>query len=207
VGDFEAKQEDGCRVRIVRDDRPLVIAIAGPNGAGKSTFYETQIRPFGLRFVNADNLSRQLNIDAYKAADAANSIRRELARQHESFVFETVFSDPVGDKVAFLQEMEGLGYQVVLCFIGISAADVSEQRVAMRVSKGGHDVPWQKVAERYARTLNNLHLAMRVLPDVRVFDNDDLEYPYRLVARSERGFVRGLRKPIPGWLRPLLPKA
>jgi predicted ABC-type ATPase len=184
-----------------------VVAIAGPNGAGKSTFYETQLRTFGLAFINADNLARQLGIDAYKAAAATDAIRREFARQRESFVFETVFSDPVGDKVAFLQEFEGFGYQVILCFIGISAADVSEQRVAMRVSKGGHDVPQQKIAERYPRTLNNLKLAIAALPDVRVFDNDDLEYPYRLVARSEYGMVRTLRKPIPTWLRPLLPKA
>ena len=31
------------------------------------------------------------------------SLSRELVRQRESFVFETVFSDPVGEKVAFLK--------------------------------------------------------------------------------------------------------
>jgi predicted ABC-type ATPase len=194
-------------LRLTRDERPIAIAIAGPNGAGKSTFYETQLKDFDLAFVNADNLARQLNTDPYKAASAADSIRRELVRQRESFCFETVFSDPVGDKVAFLQQMESAGYQVILCFIGVSAAEISEQRVAMRVSKGGHDVPQQKIAERYARTLTNLKMAMQLLPDVRVFDNDDLERPYRLVAHCGRGRVMELRKPVPSWLRPLLPAA
>jgi predicted ABC-type ATPase len=192
---------------VVRDARPLVVAIAGPNGAGKTTFYETQLKPFDLPFVNADNLARQLDLEAYKAASAADAIRRELLRQRASFCFETVFSDPVGDKVGFLKELGDAGYQVVLCFIGISAAEISEQRVAIRVSKGGHDVPSQKIAERYARTLKNLRLAIQVLADVRVFDNDDLARPYRLVARCQDGRVVDLRKPIPSWLQPLLSKA
>jgi predicted ABC-type ATPase len=191
-------------LKIIADGRPLGIAIAGPNGAGKSTFYETQLKAMGLPFVNADNLARQLDVDAYKAASAADEIRRELVRQRTSFVFETVFSDPVGDKVTFLREMEGASYQVILCFIGISGADVSEQRVSIRVSKGGHDVPQRKIEERYARTLNNLRLSIEGLADVRIFDNDDLERPYRLVAHFERGRALELHPPIPTWLNGLL---
>lgn len=37
----------------------------------------------------------------------ANCLRRELANHRASFVFEAVFSDPVGDKIAFLQEAIG----------------------------------------------------------------------------------------------------
>lgn len=187
-------------------ERPLVIAIAGPNGAGKSTFYESQLASFGLRFVNADNLALRLGMDPYQAAAAAAAIRRELAEMKESFVFETVFSDPVGDKVDFLRSLEQSGYQVVLCFIGISAADVSEQRVAMRVSKGGHDVPPDKIQQRYARTLQNLKLAMAQLIDVRVFDSDNLASPYRLVARSSAGRIMSVSQPVPKWLTPLFPQ-
>jgi hypothetical protein len=57
-------------------------------------------------------------------------------QQRESFVFETVPSDPVGDKLAFLKEAARAGYTVVLRFIGISGPDVSEERVAMSVSPG-----------------------------------------------------------------------
>lgn len=182
----------------------MVVAIAGPNGAGKSTFYETQLKSEGMIFVNADQLARQLDLDGYAAASAADEIRRELMRQRENFVFETVFSDPVGDKVEFLLEMERVGYDVVLCFIGVSTAEISEQRVSMRVSKGGHDVPSDKVAKRYPRTLENLGRALKVLAEVWVYDNDDLATPYRLVARCERGRIVMLKRPLPKWLRPLL---
>ncbi len=189
----------------IPDKRSLVIAITGPNGAGKSTFYETQLAPFGLKFVNADNLARQLDLDPYKAAAAADRVRRELAQMRESFVFETVFSDPVGDKVDFLKSLEADGYQVVLCYIAISSAEVSDQRVSMRVSNGGHDVPASKIYERYPRTLSNLKLAIEQLGDVRVFDNDDLEYPFRLVAKCAYGRLVEVGNGVPSWLLRVLP--
>jgi len=73
---------------------PVVVAITGPNGAGKSTFYRAHLQSAGLRFVNADVLARGLDLDPYAAARLAGDLRRELIQKRESFVFETVFSDP-----------------------------------------------------------------------------------------------------------------
>lgn len=182
------------------DRRPLIVALAGPNGAGKSTFYHAHLRLAGLRFVNADVLAQALKINAYEAANVADSLRRELVRQRESFVFETVFSDPVGDKIGFLREAAAAGYTVVLCFIGISGADVSEQRVAMRVTQGGHDVPTEKLESRYPRTMANLTTALLEIPYVWIFDNDDLRAAYWLVAVYEHGQLVALHKPVPRWL-------
>jgi predicted ABC-type ATPase len=178
----------------------LIVALAGPNGAGKSTFYHAHLRLAGLRFVNADVLAQALKINAYEAANVADSLRRELVRQRESFVFETVFSDPVGDKIGFLREAAAAGYTVVLCFIGISGADVSEQRVAMRVTQGGHDVPTEKLESRYPRTMANLKTALIEIPYVWIFDNDDLRAAYWLVAVYEHGQLVALHKPVPRWL-------
>ncbi len=123
-----------------------MIAIAGPNGAGKTTLYRSHLEPSGLRFVNADVLADRLRIDAYRAAEAADAIRRMLVDSGESFIFETVFSDPAGDKLEFLIEAERRGYTVVLFFVGVDSAATSDERVSMRVEKGGHDVPREKLA-------------------------------------------------------------
>ncbi len=187
------------------DQRPIVIALAGPNGAGKTTFYHAHLQPAGLRLVSTDVLTSELNLHPYDAANVAASIRQELIRQRESFVFETVFSDPVGDKRAFLKEAVQAGYTVLLCFIGMSGPEVSEERVAMRVSQGGHDVPSKKLFSRYPRTLKNLKAALRELPLIWVFDNDDLRAPFRLVAICEGGKIVTLHRPVPAWLQPLLP--
>ena len=186
------------------DLRPLMVAVTGSNGAGKTTFYHAHLKPAGLRFVNADVLAGELDMDPYTAAGVADRLRRELVGQRESFAFETVFSDPVGDKLTFLTDAAAQGYTVVLCFIGISGPDVSEQRVAMRVSQGGHDVPSEKLVSRYPRTLANLQGAIRELPHVWIFDNDDLRTPFRKVAIFEQGRQIFLQKPVPRWLRDLL---
>jgi predicted ABC-type ATPase len=182
------------------DARPIVVAIAGPNGAGKSTFYEAFIAPAALRFVNADDIARALDIDAYHAAALAEKLREELLRQRESFVFETVFSDPLGHKVAFLERAVSQGYTVVLCFIGLSGAQVSDDRVAMRVAQGGHDVPQDKIMARYPRSLDNLKRAIERLPHVWVYDNSDLSAPFRKVAEFERGERVKTYSPLPEWL-------
>ena len=183
------------------DSRPVIVALAGPNGAGKSTFFQAYLRPAGLRFINADDLARELGLGPYESASLADQLRRELIRQRESFIFETVLSDPVGEKVKFLGEAARSGYVVVLCFIGLDSAKTSEQRVAMRVSQGGHDVPTEKLAARFDRTLANLHRAIRELPFVQVFDNNDLGHPFRKVAEFEGGRAVGASQPKPSWLK------
>jgi predicted ABC-type ATPase len=177
--------------------RPIVVCVAGPNGSGKSTFFEAHLRSSGLRFLNADVIARELDLDAYEAARISAELRTELVNQRESFIFETVFSDPVGEKLAFLKRTAENGYAVVLCFIGISDAGVSEMRVAMRVSQGGHDVPTAKLFERFPRVLANLARALQELPCVLVFDNDDLRTPFRHVATYANGREVHLSKPSP----------
>jgi predicted ABC-type ATPase len=188
------------------DRRPIIVALAGPNGAGKTTFYHAHLRAAGLRFVNADNLARELGLGVYEAARVADAVRRELLNQRESFVFETVFSDPVGEKMTFLLEAAAAGYTVVLCFIGISGPDVSEQRVAMRVTQGGHDVPTEKLVARFSRTMSNLRAAIRDIPAVWIFDNDDLRTPFRLSVVFEGGRPVKVNQPVPEWLQPHLSK-
>jgi predicted ABC-type ATPase len=188
------------------NQRPIMVVLAGPNGAGKTSFFRAYLESSGLRFINADVLAQQLELNPYRAAGLAEALRRQLVEQGESFIFETVFSDPVGDKLAFMKEVIVRGYTVVLVFIGIASPQLSDDRIAMRVSKGGHDVPPDKVTARFPRVMHNLHRALAELDNVRVYDNSDLRRPYRLVALREAGRAIEVHSPVPEWLRPLLPK-
>jgi len=136
----------------------------------------------------------------------ADTLRRELIERRESFIFETVFSDPVGAKLQLMKDAEAARYTVLLIFIGIGGPEASDTRVATRVASGGHDVPPDKIVERFPRVMRNLRRALVELKNVRVYDNSDLERPYRLVAMREDGGEIELREPVPDWLRPLLPK-
>ena len=112
------------------DERPIIVAIAGPDGAGRTTFCRAHLEPAGLCTVNADTLAHELDLEPYAAASVADALRRAFVAQQESFVFETVFSDPIGDKVASLTEAERSGYSVLLCFIGIADPRTSIERSA-----------------------------------------------------------------------------
>ncbi|MCM2374422.1 zeta toxin family protein [Aporhodopirellula aestuarii] len=169
------------------DQLPIVIAIAGSNGAGKSTFFDTFLSDCGLRFINADVIAEGLEMPAYEAAEVASAIRSSLVSQQESFIFETVLSDPVGDKVDTLAKYADSGYTVVLIFIRVDRVEESIRRVAMRASQGGHDVPDEKLKARFERTKANLQRAIDRLPDVMIYDNSDLDQPYRLVEVYEYG--------------------
>jgi predicted ABC-type ATPase len=186
--------------------RPIVVALAGSNGAGKSTFYETVLSRTGLLFVNADVIAAVTGVDAYAAADLAEDYRQKFVDQRESFIFETVFSDPVGEKLQALCELEETGYTVLLIYIGIAGPDQSATRVAMRVAQGGHDVPISKIADRYQRTLKNLSRALDRLRNVLVYDNSDLIQKYRLVVRKLNGVMEIVGE-LPTWLKPHIPGA
>ena len=193
-------------MKIGLDARPILIAIAGPNGAGKSTLYQAHLRHTGLSFVNADVIAFEAGLGAYEAAEVAESFRQQRFALRESFIFETVFSDPVAEKVRFLEDAARAGYAVVLFFVGISSPDQSVNRVGMRVLEGGHGVPQDKLVSRYPRTMQNLKLAIERLPLVLVYDNDDLRQPHRLVAETRDGKVVNLAGPVPEWLQVLLPE-
>jgi predicted ABC-type ATPase len=103
----------------------------------------------------------------------------------------------------FLREAAASGYTVVLCFIGLDTAERSEERVAMRVLQGGHDVPSDKLPARFPRTLENLRRAIHALPHVLVFDNTDLARPFRRIAVFRDGRQVSVHPPVPAWFAEL----
>lgn len=181
--------------------------LAGPNGAGKSTFYEAYLSHLPLPFLNADLLARETGLDAYAAAREIGAIRDYFVQRKCGFISETVLSDPIGDKVAFLSSAVREGFDVELIFIGIETVGLAEQRVLDRVGAGGHDVPREKLRARYPRTLENLKRAIQQLPLVTIYDNSDDENPYQFVAEFRGGkLLRHRKPPFPAWVQEFCPK-
>ncbi len=200
---------------------PLYVMIAGSNGAGKSTFYEAYLAPLGLPFINADRIAVQLragtrtcppelsDLPVDRAAQRlADEERQASTALRRSFVTETVLSDPVGAKVAMLNDARGRGFEVWLFFIGISSPELSMARVWERVrSRAGHDVPPDRIQSRYPRTLANLPGAIGAASHAVLLDNDLPEAPYRFVARFEDGDLVRASDLTPAWARAVLSAA
>lgn len=84
----------------------------------------------------------------YEAAALASSLRSALVARRESFIFETVLSDPHGEEVDQFATYTALGYTVLFIVIQIDTPEQLIKRVAVRVSQSGQDVPDDKLRAR-----------------------------------------------------------
>lgn len=179
---------------------PLLHLLAGPNGAGKSSYVRDVLQPAtGLPFINADEIAAARWPDAqaahaYEAARIAEAQRRERIANEESFISETVFSH--SSKVQLVADAADAGYLVHLHVIMIPV-DLAVQRVLERERRGGHDVPEQKIRDRFERLWAHLDAAMRIADVTEVFDNSSARTPFRLCATFEHGELVG----VPDWPR------
>jgi len=190
------------------DNKQLWI-LAGGNGAGKSTFYNTQLEPLNIPFINADILAKELYPDApeansYSAAKIAEKMRLGLLQEGRSFCFETVFSHP--SKIDFIATAKALGYHIVLVFIHLQTAELNQARVAQRVSEGGHNVPADKIINRIPRLLKNIKTALPLCDDIYFLDNSRLDNPFQQVVTIRAQQVKVLTKDLPDWAEYLLKK-
>lgn len=194
------------------DARPVLVVLAGPNGAGKSTFFAEYLHGLGLLFVNADHIARLLREAEpripgaqleRRAFEEAERLRTDLIDLRFAFCTETVFSDPAGAKLEFMERARASGFVVLLVFIGLAGPVLSVARVATRASRGGHDVSNDKLFARFPRTLKNLRAAVSVVDKAFLFDNSSAGAPYRPVAVYADGRLAEQFPPLPAWTRGL----
>lgn len=181
---------------------PVLHLLAGPNGSGKSTYVERILQPVThLPSVNADVIAaaRWPDTQAEHAYDASRAAAKECVRlmdEKTSFITETMFSHP--SKVELIDDAISRGYLVQL-HVMLVPVGVSVNRVAERVRDGGHDVPEDKIRERYARLWELIVRARTVAARTEFFDNSTASAPFRRVAVYERGLIIG--KPAwPAWV-------
>ncbi len=186
---------------------PVLHLIAGPNGAGKSTLYRYLIQPRypQLVFVNADVHEREAlqHIDnPLKRSEAArawaDAQRADLLARGDSFVSETVFSHP--SKLDLIREAQARGFEVALYVVCLSEPRMLLRRVKQRVQEGGHDVPGNKILERYPRTVANLRQAVRMADLSMLFDAVDTDDggPLLVASVTKSGVTRHVQ-PLPAW--------
>ncbi|TFD49614.1 ATPase [Cryobacterium frigoriphilum] len=185
---------------------PVLHLLAGPNGSGKTTYVTHLLEPVThLPFVNADVIAAERWPDsqsahAYAASRAAAEERAQLLAAGSSFVTETVFSHP--SKLDLVDDAIARGYLVHLHVI-LLPVDVAVSRVAERVQHGGHDVPEQKIRERYARLWHLIARARTTAHRAEFFDNSSARHPFRRVAQYEHGLLIG-EPSWPNWAPAIL---
>ena len=165
--------------------------IAGCNGAGKTTASFT-VLPEMLdcrEFVNADEIARGLSpFHPEGVAIQAGRLMIErviyLLKEGETFAFETTLS--TRSYVKLIQQAQRRGYFVTLLFFSLATPEQAVQRVAKRVSQGGHNIPTDVVYRRFEGGLSNLfNLYMPIVDYWALYDNSNI--PTRHIASGQKG--------------------
>jgi predicted ABC-type ATPase len=99
----------------------------------------------------------------------ADRRREACIEAGHSFSFETVMSHP--SKIDILARAKAAGFFVQLFFVGIDDPQTNIERVQLRVARGGHDVPRDKIVPRWQRTMALLPTAIRIADRSFLFDN------------------------------------
>src|SRR5271155_4084024 len=105
----------------------------------------------------------------------------------KSFIAESVFSHP--SKLELIDAARTADYTIVLHVLLIPE-ELAVERVRHRVSAGGHDVPEDKIRERYQRLWGLVATAIIRCDSTTVYDNSGLKGP-RIVAHVADGFRIG----------------
>lgn len=133
--------------------------------------------------------------NSYLAAILSEFIRQKLLLLDITFSTETVMSDP--SKIELIKEAKKKGFKVYLYYVTTDDVRINIERVKSRVLAGGHDVPTEKIIDRYQRSLDLLYEA--IIYSDRVFLVDSTELPIRLIAEVTEGNLSIKSNTLPNW--------
>lgn len=163
--------------------------IAGCNGAGKTTA-SYSILPEILNckeFVNADEIAKGLSpfqpeTVSFEAGRIMLNRIDELLQKEVDFAFETTLS--AKSYISIVKKAQSQGYFVTLIFFWLNSIELAKQRVKVRVTEGGHNIPEDVIERRYIRGIKNFfEIYLQKCNNVMLFDNSN-KLPI-LVAEKE----------------------
>lgn len=111
----------------------------------------------------------KIEFNSYFSAILTDFLRYKLLESKQSFTFETVMSSP--DKIKTLERARLAGYRNYLYYVATDSPSINLTRIQQRVRSGGHNVPNDKVVERYHRSLSLLFEAIKLTDRAYIFDN------------------------------------
>ncbi len=205
--------------------RPVIYVLAGVNGAGKSSIGGYLLTRAGLSWFNPDAFARELRERSDCPQEEANAqawqegMRRfALAvKNGADYAFETTLG---GSSVAKLLRGACARHDVVIWFCGLASPELHIRRVQARVRAKGHDIPEDKIRERYPNALHNLIQLMPHIAALQVYDNSTeaasgkpIADPILVLEMSNgvlvwpRAVDRKTLQKTPGWAAPLMEAA
>lgn len=196
----------------------MITVIAGVNGAGKSSIAGKALRKEDGEYFNPDEVARLLmNEDSSLTHNDANAKAwnmgygklNDAISQNLDYSFETTLGGNSITECLLNAIQHGIKIRVFYC--GLASVDLHIERVKSRVLQGGHDIPKEKIHERFTTSMHNM---MRLLPgcyQVNVYDNSAPLTKGRPEIKKlfciKKGVFEIYETNMPNWAKPLAAKA
>jgi len=143
----------------------------------------------GVPYFNPDEatnkiLAANIGITLDEANSAAwrqgTRLLQRAIHERLDFAFETTLGGRTITRL--LDSALSAGFEVRIWYVGLNSPDLHIARVKSRVAEGGHDIPSQKIRERYDNSRYNLIQLLPRLAELRVYDNSEDANPATGVA-------------------------
>jgi predicted ABC-type ATPase len=181
---------------VTSSKRPTFWIVAGPNGSGKSSLYgNSEIEAFdqSVWIINPDLLTARIQDVEGLSLERANLeavVRIEAwlkasIHAHQTVGVETVLSTDKYRRLVI--EAKRRAFEFRLIFAMLASPDLNVKRVRIRVLEGGHDVPEEKIRERWGKSIRQLPWFPDQADQAAIFDNSGTAP--RLIGRKDKGGV------------------
>jgi predicted ABC-type ATPase len=139
-------------------------------------------------FVNADEIAKGLSpFQPEKVSFEAGRIMLKridtLMEAKVDFAFETTLS--TRSYVNTIKKAREEGYTITLLYFWLNSAELAVERVRVRVSEGGHNIPENTIRRRYLRGLTNLTRLFIPLADLWMIIDNSVS-PFMLIAEGSQ---------------------
>ena len=202
---------------------PHIYVLAGTDGAGKSSIAGAMLIAECVEYFNLDDAAELILVaspgitlaESQSAAwDEGRRLLERAINEHLDYAFETTLG---GRTIpALLEKAAKAGIEVRIWYVGLTNAELHTARVHARVKRGGHDIPEERIRQRYARSILNLIQLMPRLTELRVYDNSGEADPHTgatpepgLIVHLNRGKLLNVCEltSTPEWAKPIVLRA
>jgi predicted ABC-type ATPase len=180
---------------------PSFTLVAGPNGSGKSTLTAAISFDGAAGVVDPDAIAAGLDPArpsrvAFAAARQAILRSRRFLDRRESFVLESTLAGH--GALSLMREARKAGYRTLVVYVALGDPELHIERVRLRVTQGGHDIPDADIRRRYTRSLRHAPEAMRLGDEAIVLDNSGPRPERMLLLQAGRMVWRA--ESLPAWV-------
>ena len=199
---------------------PRIYVLAGTNGAGKSSIAGEMLIEEGVEYFNPDEAAELIRganpgITLEEAQSVAWEEGRRLLERAINERLDYAFETTLGGRTitALLEKAVQGGMEVRIWYVGLLNVELHIARVRARVKRGGHDIPEERIRQRYVRSVFNLIQLMPKLTELRVYDNSVEADPHtgatpepKLIVHLNRGKLLNVCElaSTPEWAKPIV---